>query len=202
MTRGSAAGFHARVTGRPAHRRAESAHAAPPWSSRSSSAQHRSRSFTCFGRRDCGDEADLFATGERRVHAAVLADVHAVHVDVHELPELPALVEDEVGDRQGAEAERRCPPRPRSGAARRPRRRASRKEHYCQSAASTERMGGECVAASLQLEPPSVVAKTDPLCVEVDAAVVERRRLAETATQAGSGRPPEASSQLPRAAVR
>ena len=35
---------------------------------------------------DRGDEADLLATAEARVHALVLADVDPVHVDVHELP--------------------------------------------------------------------------------------------------------------------
>ena len=38
-------------------------------------------------------------------------------------------------------------------------------QDYRQSAASTERIGGRCVAASTQLSPPSALAKTEPLCV-------------------------------------
>src|SRR5262245_65651272 len=116
--------------------------------------------------RDSGDEANLFDSFEPRFHAVVLADVDAVHVDVHQLPKPAALVEDEVGDREGAErrADRVCfdleAALPADLCGEHP-----RKEDYRQSAASTERMGGRCVAASTQVSPRSALAKTEPLCV-------------------------------------
>ena len=96
----------------------------------------------------------------------MLAHVDAVDVDVHERPDLAALVEDEVGDREGAERigdrarldlEAALPADLRSE--------HPREEYYCQSAASTERMGGSCDAASAQLSPPSADTNTEPLCV-------------------------------------
>ena len=41
----------------------------------------------------------------------------------------------------------------------------ARQQDYCQGAASTERIGGSCEAASVQLSPPSEVTKTEPLWV-------------------------------------
>ena len=52
---------------------------------------------------DCSDHADRGLAADGRVEAALLAHVHTVDVDVDERPELAALVEQQVGDRQRAE---------------------------------------------------------------------------------------------------
>jgi hypothetical protein len=100
------------------------------------------------------------------VDPARVAHVDPVYVDVHEPPELAALVEDEIGDREGLERGGDGirldlePPLPAHLGGKH-----SRKQHYCQSAVSTERIGGSCEAASVQLSPPSLVTNTEPLCV-------------------------------------
>ena len=94
-----------------------------------------------------------------------LADVLAVHVHVHEPPQLAALVEEEIRHRQlaqrvlhgrGLDLELALPAR-----LRREQRRQSDYDH----AASTDKTGGSWRAISVQLSPPSVDANTEPLCV-------------------------------------
>jgi hypothetical protein len=115
---------------------------------------------------DGAHEADLLGAGERPVESSGVAHVHAVDVDVHELAQRSALVEDEIGDgktlerggdRVRLDLEAALPADLRGE--------HPRQENDRQSAASTERMGGSCEAASNQLAPPSSVTKTDPLCV-------------------------------------
>jgi hypothetical protein len=113
---------------------------------------------------DRGDEANLLGAVELLVDSTGVADVHSVDVDVHERPQRAALVEDEVGDRKrtksvcdGVGLDLEAALAADLGGEH------PRQQDYGQSAASTERMGGSCEAASLQLSPPSAETKTEPL---------------------------------------
>ena len=94
-----------------------------------------------------------------------LADVLAIHVDIHEPPELAALVEEEIRKRQlaqrvidggGLDFELSLTARLR---------REQRRQPDYDHAASTESTGGSWRAISVQLSPASVEANTEPLCV-------------------------------------
>lgn len=101
---------------------------------------------------DRSDDADPLRALEARLQAVSLAGVDAVDVDVHERPQGAALVEHQVGDRQGAQ---------RLGQARRVgleavpaaglRREERREQDYGQSTTSTERIGGRWRASSLHV---------------------------------------------------
>jgi hypothetical protein len=115
---------------------------------------------------DSTDEADFLGAAQRPVDSTRVAYVHPVDVDVHQLTQGAALVKDEIGDRERSERggdrvrldlEATLPADLRGE--------HSRQEDYRQSAASTERIGGSCEAASNQLSPPLWVMKTEPLCV-------------------------------------
>ena len=79
--------------------------------SRSASAPARSRSRRRLAPAgDGGDHPDLMHTGERRLETVGQASILAVEVDVDKPAELAALVQQEIGDREGAErlSERRA----------------------------------------------------------------------------------------------
>src|SRR5437868_3878057 len=114
--------------------------------------------------RYCSHDADLTVGGSR--DPAALAHVDAADVDVHEAPEVSALVEEQVGDRQLSQRvldRRGVDLEPRLSA--RLRREERREQDYCHSATSTESTGGKCRAASIQVSPSSGETKTEPLWV-------------------------------------
>jgi hypothetical protein len=115
---------------------------------------------------DGADDSDLRRRGELAVEAAAVADVRAVDVDVHERPELAALVEEQVAHRQRAQrvgdgrgVDLETVSAAGLGGEQR------RQPDYGDLPTSTDSTGGSCDAASLQ--PPLRVdrANTEPLCV-------------------------------------
>ena len=115
---------------------------------------------------DCGYDPDRLAAGERSLDPVAGADVLALDVNVHERPELPAIVEEQVPNRQGLE-------RPANG------RRLdlelllttrlvgeqARHANGYHSATSTESTAGRCRAASIHSSPSLGETKTEPLFV-------------------------------------
>ena len=116
---------------------------------------------------DRGDHANLLRAFKPCVEAVALAQVFAVHVDVHERAERAALVEEQVRDRKRVQRLRdrgRVGLEP--GAAARLCRQERRQQDYGQSATSTERIGGRFRAVSVHVPPsPAPRTQTEPPCV-------------------------------------
>ena len=116
--------------------------------------------------RDRRNDAHGLARGQRGVEPAALTRVDPVDVDVHELPEAALLVEEQVGDGEGAQrvANRAgvrleaVPPACLRGEQR-------RQDDYGHSATSIDSTGGSWRAASIHSSPSFGETNTDPLCV-------------------------------------
>jgi hypothetical protein len=113
--------------------------------------------------RDRRDDPHLSAGADRRRQVTLEL---LVHERVHERPQVAAFVEEEVRDRQRAEcvAERRrvdLEPVLPAGL----RREQAGDQNLGYGAASTERIGGSCDAASTQVPSRVESAKSEPLWV-------------------------------------
>lgn len=115
---------------------------------------------------DCCDDPDRLVAAQRGLDSVAGADVLAPDVDVHERPQLAALVEEEVSHRQSFE-------RATNGwrfdlellsAARLIREEPGDPDGY-HSATSTESTAGRCRAASIHSSPSLGETKIEPLFV-------------------------------------
>ena len=116
--------------------------------------------------RDRGDDPDHLVAAQCGLDPVAGTDVLSVDVDVHERPQLAALVEEQVPHRQGLE---RAANIGRLDVELLPTARLIREQarysNGYHSVASTESTAGRWRAASIHWSPSSVETKTEPLFV-------------------------------------